>query len=54
MIRVGVVGMGGIGNRHAEVYARDPLSQLVAVCDVVRERADAAAQRFGVPAFYSV
>lgn len=27
---------------------------MVAVCDVVRERADAIASRFGVPAFYSI
>lgn len=54
MIRVGVVGMGGIGNRHAEIYKADPLSELVAVCDVVKDKADAAAQRFGVKAYYSV
>ncbi len=54
MLKVAVVGMGGIGNRHAEIHAADSLAQLVAVCDVIKEKADAAAEKFGVPAFYSV
>lgn len=45
--------MGPIGNRHADIYREDALSDLVGVCDINRERADAAAQRLGVPAFYS-
>jgi predicted dehydrogenase len=52
MLRVCVIGLGPIGNRHADIYASDPLAQLVGVCDIVRERADAAAARLGVPAFY--
>lgn len=54
MIKVAVIGMGGIGNTHAPVYKADPLSELVAVCDIIKERADKAAARYGVPAFYSV
>ena len=53
-IKVAVVGMGGIGNNHAGCYAADDLSQVVAVCDIIKERADKAAEKFGVPAFYSV
>jgi len=52
MLRVCVIGMGPIGNRHARLYQEDPLAELVGVCDIVRERADQAAQRLGVPAFY--
>jgi predicted dehydrogenase len=52
MLRVCVIGLGPIGNRHASVYKADGLSDLVGVCDIVRERADRAAERFGVPAFY--
>jgi predicted dehydrogenase len=52
--RVGVIGMGPIGNLHASIYAEMAQAELVAVCDIVRERADAGAARFGVPAFYSV
>jgi len=51
-LRVGVVGMGGIGNTHAAAYRQDELARLTAVCDVVREKADAAAQKHGVKAYY--
>ena len=42
-LRVCVIGMGPIGNRHARIYNADPLAELVGVCDVLKERADAAA-----------
>jgi len=44
--------MGPIGNRHASIYKEDPLAELVGVCDIIKDRADAAAARLGVPAFY--
>ena len=52
--RVGVIGLGPIGNRHADIYGELEGAELTAVCDILGERADAAAARFGVPAFYSV
>ena len=52
MLRVCVIGLGVIGNRHAGIYKNDPLAELVGVCDLNRSRADAAAERLGVPAFY--
>ncbi len=52
MLRTCVIGMGPIGNRHAGFYKEDPLAQLVGVCDIIRERADAASKALGVPAFY--
>jgi predicted dehydrogenase len=52
MLRVAVIGMGHIGNRHADMYRGDDLAELVGVCDRIKERADAAAARLGVPAFY--
>jgi predicted dehydrogenase len=54
MQRVGVVGLGPIGNRHANIYAAMANADLVGVCDIDRERADAAAAQLGVRAFYSV
>jgi len=48
------VGMGGIGNKHAECYTNSKHTKVVAVCDIIKERADAAAERFGAKAFYSV
>jgi predicted dehydrogenase len=53
-LKVGVVGLAGIGNRHCQCHRADPLAELVGVCDIVRERADAAAGRYGVPAYYSL
>jgi predicted dehydrogenase len=54
MLRVCVIGAGPIGNRHADLYQEDTLAELVGVCDIIQERADAAANRLGVPAFYNV
>lgn len=54
MVKVGVIGLGPIGNKHADIYRAMPGAQLVAVCDIDRSRADAAARRLGVPGFYSV
>lgn len=51
MLRVCVIGMGPIGNRHADIYRENPFVQLVGVCDIVKERAEAAALRHGVPGF---
>jgi predicted dehydrogenase len=48
------VGVGAIGSVHAGVYTENPKTEIVAVCDIVKERADTAAARFGGRAFYSV
>jgi predicted dehydrogenase len=53
MLRVGIIGMGGIGNTHADMYMDNGASRLVAVCDIIKERADAAASRLGAKAYYS-
>ena len=53
-LRVAVIGMRGIGNTHADVYHEHAGTSLVAVCDMVKERADESAQRLGVKAYYSV
>ena len=54
MLRVCVIGLGPIGNRHADIYVENPLSELVGVCDIDETRANTAAQRLGVTAFYNV
>ena len=53
-IKVAVIGMGGIGNTHATCYSENPLAELVAVVDLVKEKADKAAEKFGCKAFYSI
>jgi predicted dehydrogenase len=52
MLRVCVIGLGPIGNRHADLYVGDELAELVGVCDILHDRADAASERLGVPGFY--
>lgn len=54
MLRIAVVGMGGIGNIHARCYQSRKDCRLVAVCDLIKERANKAAAAYGCPAFYSV
>jgi predicted dehydrogenase len=54
MLKVAVIGLGGIGNNHCRQYKSNDKAELVAVCDINRERADKAAAQYGVPAFYSV
>jgi predicted dehydrogenase len=53
-LKVGIVGMRGIGMTHVAAYKQEDLAQLVAVCDVVKERADNVAQKHGVKAYYSL
>ncbi len=51
MLRVCVIGMGPIGNLHADIYKSDELVELVGVCDIREDRAKAAGERLGVPEF---
>jgi predicted dehydrogenase len=50
-LRVCVIGMGPIGNRHARIYREDPLSELVGVCDRDANRKKAAVIAHQVPGF---
>jgi UDP-N-acetyl-2-amino-2-deoxyglucuronate dehydrogenase len=52
-VRVALVGCGRISRNHFEAIERVEGLELSAVCDVVPERAAAAAERLGVPAFTS-
>lgn len=53
-LKVAVVGVGNIGNRHAEVYQKHPDAEIVAVCDIIKEKSDRAAEKYGCQGFYSV
>ena len=53
MLRTCVIGMGPIGNLHADIYQGDDLAELVGVCDIIPERAKSAGERLGVPWFTS-
>jgi predicted dehydrogenase len=54
MLRVAVIGLRGIGTNHAVCYDGDPLAELVSCCDLLPERAEATAQRFGARAYTSL
>ncbi|MEF3303849.1 Gfo/Idh/MocA family protein [Paenibacillus sp. GYB003] len=53
-LKIGIVGLNGIGKNHAACYQEDELADLIAVCDVVKERADAVAEKYGIKAYYSL
>ena len=46
-VRFGVVGVGGWGRVHTEVYSTHHLASLTAVCDLVEERAKQVAAHHG-------
>lgn len=51
MTRIAVVGVNHIGNIHCSVYSKIPGAELVGVCDLVEERATAAAQHYRTRAY---
>lgn len=53
-LNMAVVGVGNIGSRHAQIYADNPKTELVAICDIDREKADRKAEQYGCRAFYGV
>jgi predicted dehydrogenase len=50
-VRVGVVGVGALGQHHARVYADLPGASLAGIYDADPSRAAEVAARHGVPAF---
>ena len=53
-LKVGLVGTGGIANRHLTAYLEHPdRVQLTAVCDIDAPRATEYAAKAGVEAIYS-
>jgi|SRR5712692_2028004 len=53
-LKVAIVGVGNIGNIHGRIYHAHPDTEIVAVCDIILERSDKAAEKFGCQGFYSV
>ncbi len=52
MLKVGIVGCGNIFTMHATSADHLDNAQLVGVCDIKKDRADKAAQKYGVKAYY--
>lgn len=53
-LKIAIVGMGNIGNTHARVYQGRDDVEIVAVCDIIKERSDKAAEAYSCQGFYSV
>lgn len=52
-LKIAVIGAGGIANHaHLTGYSRMDNVEIVAICDIIREKAEATAKKFGIPAVY--
>lgn len=53
-LKVAIIGAGGIANwAHLPGYSRIDNMELVAVCDIIEERAKEAAEKYNIPAVYT-
>ncbi len=52
IVKLGLVGVGGMGSSHLSYLVNMPNVEIAAVCDIVKERADSAAARYGCAAYY--
>ena len=46
-VKIGFIGAGGIANAHLNNLARMKDVEITALCDIVKEKAETAAQKFG-------
>lgn len=53
MIRLGVIGTGGMANHHATQFSAMPDVKIAACCDVSKERRAAFAEKWKVPGVYA-
>lgn len=51
-VKCGVIGVGYLGQYHAQKYHDLPNTELVAVCDIDHKRCDDIAERYNTQAFY--
>ena len=48
-VRVGIIGTGGISRAHQSTYEKVGGFEIVAVCDIIKSKANQAAEEWGVP-----
>ena len=48
-VRVGIIGTGGISRAHQRYYEKVGGFEIVAVCDIIKSKANQAADEWGVP-----
>lgn len=53
MLKVAMLGMGGISSSHCSAWKQIGEAKVIAVCDIRPEKADAAAEDMGAKAYYS-
>ena len=46
-VRIGIVGTGYIGNVHGRIHSRDERTEIAALYDIVKERAERTARTIG-------
>ena len=51
-IKIAVIGTGLIGSLHAETFFKNPSSELIAVCDIDKEKVNKIANKFKCKAYY--
>ena len=51
-VRVGVIGIGYLGQHHVRIYSELENTELVAVVDAVEKRADSFAAKYGCEVYY--
>jgi len=53
MINIGIIGTGGMAHGHAGSFQKIKGVKIVACCDISQERAQAYADKFGIPSVYT-
>ncbi len=48
-VRIGIIGCGVIAPSHIESYQLDPNVKVVWACDIIRSRAEAVGDKYGIP-----
>jgi len=53
VLRIGIIGTGGMGNHHASEFTKMKDVKIVACCDISEQRRKAFAEKWKVPAVYA-
>jgi predicted dehydrogenase len=51
-IRIGLIGCGSVSRMYLPHLTKSPFADLVSVCDIIPEKAKAAAEKYKVPNYY--
>lgn len=52
-IRIAIIGAGSISELHLQSYRNNPRAELAAICDLNETRAQAKAEKYGIPHVYT-